>query len=543
MNSPRYYSYVRVSTVRQGQTGTSLAEQRAAIKRYAERCGFEIVQEFEEKETAAKQGRPVFEAMLRGLKQGKARGVIIHKIDRSARNLRDWANLGELIDQGIEVHFANESLDLQSRGGRLSADIQAVVAADYIRNLREETKKGFYGRLKQGFYPRPAPIGYLDAGKGQPKIPDPVRAPLVKQAFDLYATGKWPLIALIQALFEMGLRTKHGNRITHNSLSTMLRNPFYVGLIYVKTCGALFAGAHQPLISKRVFDRVQDVLSGKKVEKRLRHTLLFRKLICCGRCGATLIGEVQKGRVYYRCHTKNCLQKTIREDVVETNFVSLLRDIRFSELENRYLRQKVNEQLLSQTEMRESRRQALRLQLDQLQARLVKLTDALLDGLLEKDAYLQRKNLLVSEEQGFKEELKTLDDDQDQITKRIEQFLELANSAYTSYKLADYDEKRELVRIITSNLAVNGNSLLFELNMPFQLVVDRQKLSGGGAQRSEDRTISALLSQLTEYFQDHELYPEGASRRKEKVALDQAIMDGARKITNQPHLFEHRSFI
>ncbi len=52
-----------------------------------------------------------------------------------------------------EVHFANESLDLQSRGGRLSADIQAVVAADYIRNLREETRKGFYGRLKQGLCP------------------------------------------------------------------------------------------------------------------------------------------------------------------------------------------------------------------------------------------------------------------------------------------------------------------------------------------------------------------------------------------------------
>jgi site-specific DNA recombinase len=69
---------------------------------------------------------------------------------RSARNLKDWADLGELIDSDLEVHFANESLDLHSRGGRLSADIQAVVAADYIRNLREERIKGFYGRLKQG---------------------------------------------------------------------------------------------------------------------------------------------------------------------------------------------------------------------------------------------------------------------------------------------------------------------------------------------------------------------------------------------------------
>src|SRR5256885_12129691 len=100
--------------------------------------------------------------MLKLLQASKADGVIIHKIDRGARNLRDWADLGELIDSGIEVHFANESLDLHTRGGRLSADIQAVVASDYIRNLREETRKGFYGRLKQGLYPLPAPPRYLD---------------------------------------------------------------------------------------------------------------------------------------------------------------------------------------------------------------------------------------------------------------------------------------------------------------------------------------------------------------------------------------------
>jgi DNA invertase Pin-like site-specific DNA recombinase len=68
--------------------------------------------------------------MLKRLKTGEVAGVIMHKIDRSARNLKDWAELGQLIDQGVEVHFSNETVDLNSRGGRLSADIQAVVAAD-----------------------------------------------------------------------------------------------------------------------------------------------------------------------------------------------------------------------------------------------------------------------------------------------------------------------------------------------------------------------------------------------------------------------------
>src|SRR6266481_4487949 len=121
---------------------------KAAVERLAKNRGFKLTNIFEYQITAAKSGRPAFTEMLKALRAGHARGVIIHKIDRSARNLRDWSDLGELIDSGTEVHFANESLDLSSRGGRLSADIQAVVAADFIRNLREETKKGFYGRIK-----------------------------------------------------------------------------------------------------------------------------------------------------------------------------------------------------------------------------------------------------------------------------------------------------------------------------------------------------------------------------------------------------------
>src|SRR5215813_4416371 len=196
----QFYGYVRVSTAKQGEKGVSLQEQRDAIERHAQRNGLQISEWFEERETAAKRGRPIFNKMLKLLDRGKGDGVIIHKIDRSARNLKDWADLGELIDKGIEVHFANESLDLNSRGGRLSADIQAVVAADYIRNLREETKKGFYGRLKQGIYPISAPVGYLDKGKGNAKEPNRVTAPLVRRAFELYSTARYSLDTLLREL-------------------------------------------------------------------------------------------------------------------------------------------------------------------------------------------------------------------------------------------------------------------------------------------------------------------------------------------------------
>src|SRR5690606_23618156 len=150
---------------------------------------------------------------------------------------------------GCEVHFATESLDLHSRGGRLSADIQAVVAADYIRNLREETRKGFYGRLKQGLYPIQAPIGYLDQGGGKPKVPDPARAPFIRQAFELYGSGRFSLRALSDKLFESGLRSRVGQKVSINSLSKILNNPFYIGIIRIGRTGETFQGVHQPLVS------------------------------------------------------------------------------------------------------------------------------------------------------------------------------------------------------------------------------------------------------------------------------------------------------
>ena len=181
MISKTCFAYTRVSTVKQGD-GVSLEAQREAITVFAEKHGLSVTRWYEEKETAAKRGRPVFDDLVKSLQRGEAAGLIVHKIDRSARNFSDWARVGELVDSGIDVHFAHESLDLRSRGGRLTADIQAVIAADYVRNLREECLKGVEGRLKQGIFPFAAPIGYLNKGGGKPKTPDPKRAPYVRRA-------------------------------------------------------------------------------------------------------------------------------------------------------------------------------------------------------------------------------------------------------------------------------------------------------------------------------------------------------------------------
>jgi DNA invertase Pin-like site-specific DNA recombinase len=271
-----YYAYIRVSTTRQGEEGVSLQEQRRAILEYASRRGITISEWFEEQLSAAKRGRPVFSKLVGLLKKKGGAGLIIHKIDRGSRNLRDWADLGELMDRGIEVHFAHESIDLHTRSGRLSADILAVVASDYIRNLREETIKGINGRLRQGLFPFSAPLGYLNHGKGKPKTICPVRGPFVKMAFELYASREYSLKKLQAELFERGLRTRTGKPVHLSHLAMVLRNPFYMGLIRLKNKKETFPGIHLPLVSSSIYNEVQFIIDRKRPHLKQHHRFLFR---------------------------------------------------------------------------------------------------------------------------------------------------------------------------------------------------------------------------------------------------------------------------
>ena len=473
----KFFGYIRVSTAKQGEQGVSLQEQRDAIFRYVQRNGLEISEWFEERETAAKRGRPIFNRMLKLLRQGKADGIIIHKIDRSARNLKDWADLGELIDQGIEVHFVNESLDLHSRGGRLSADIQAVVAADYIRNLREETIKGFYGRLKQGIYPLPAPLGYLDKGKGKPKEPNPVKAPLIRKAFELYGSGRYSLDSLVEEMFRLGLRNRGEKRVSKNGLSTILNSPFYIGLIRLKRNGETFEGSHEPLISKSLFDRVQRILTGKTNTRSQRHDFLFRRLLACKQCRYSLIGEIQKGHTYYRCHNKTYTMTCIREDKVEEEVLKELLPLQFNEKERVYFQSKIARLKKDWDQEQEVQINAFRIRLNQLQDRLSRLTDAYIDRIIDKEIFEERKTALLMERKDSEEKLAQLKENSRSVPDRLSEFLELAGSAYLSYKMGFPEEKRDLLKIVTSNREVSGKSVDLRLSNPFNEVANRFKNS------------------------------------------------------------------
>lgn len=451
----RCFAYVRVSTLKQSE-GVSLEAQKEAIEAFASRHQIKITKWFEEKETAAKKGRPVFNALVRDLRCGKAHGLIIHKIDRSARNFADWAKIGDLADAGIDIHFATESLDFRSRGGRLTADIQAVIAADYIRNLREEAIKGITGRLKQGLYPFKAPIGYLDNGGGKPKTPDPVRAPLVCEAFELYASGQHSLRSLVLELKRRGLRNEHGRPVSKCGVETILNNSFYCGIIHIKRTGATYKGIHEPLISPSLFEQVQRIKAGKSGKKVTRHNHRYRGLFRCRECMGAMIPERQKGHVYYRCQTRECPTKTVREEAIEDAVVRLLQRVKLTDEDIATLTADLEAWIGKRSNSDDTK--TIAAQLAALRDRLERLTDAVIDRLIDQETFNHRKQAILLQEAKL-EEAQRETRSQEADPRNIRRFLELIKNLAQTYILAQPNEKRQIVEVTTSNRWVAGKSV------------------------------------------------------------------------------------
>lgn len=466
-----YLGYVRVSTVKQGERGSSLVEQRSAIEAYATRNNLTISSWFEERETAAKGGRRVFNTMLAELRRRRAIGVIIHKIDRSARNLKDWATLGELVDAGVEVHFSHETLDLRSRGGRLAADIQAVVAADYVRNLRDEVLKGFYGRLKQGFYPLPAPLGYLDRGKAEFKVIDPIRGPLVREAFELYGTGNYSLDVLAALMGEKGLRTLKHRSLSRSALAMLLHNTFYYGTITIRSRNEVFDGGHEPLIPKSLYDRAQWVMSGRAAIFETVHNFPYRKLIVCQSCKRFLTGELQKGNVYYRCHGKGCREPSVRQDRLEETIFDALRSLRLADDELGDLHACAEAYLEQSKVERAAKRDQNHRDLALAEDRLQKLTDGYLDGVVDKETYTLRRVALVDERETLREAIRTPEATETEKTAAI---LQIADDARARFPTATTDERRQFLQALASGLSAGGGRLQLDLRFPFDHIAGSQ---------------------------------------------------------------------
>lgn len=96
---------------------------------------------------------------------------------------------------------------------------------------------------------------------------DPIQAPLVRKTFELYSSGNYNLKGMVKLMQELGLRNTRGSKISIQTISKILNNPFYTGIMKVK--GKTFQGNHEPLISPKQYFEVQDILRGKPIQRLL----------------------------------------------------------------------------------------------------------------------------------------------------------------------------------------------------------------------------------------------------------------------------------
>jgi site-specific DNA recombinase len=136
------------------------------------------------------------------------------------------------------------------------------------------------------------------------------------------------------------------------------------------------------------------------------------------------------------------------------------------------------------------------LQLQQTSDRLNRLTDAFLDGTIDKEPYEERKTALLFEKRGVEDQLNRLKDPRVSVPDMTQKFLELAGSAYSLYQTMTTAQKRSLLIIVTSNFSASPGSLDFAYTVPFNEVAEREKSIDGRPSQEVHRTLDNLLASL-----------------------------------------------
>src|SRR5207245_8227834 len=156
--------YVRVSSKEQAETGYSMDAQKEACLRYVADRGWELGGVFTDRgESARTADRPEFQSMLDQLDADRSiKVVLVHQLDRFARNIEDHVLVkARLRKLGVRLLSVVEGFD-ESPSGQLIEGVMAAVAAWYSQNLGQETKKGLVEKVRAGWWPTKAPVGYLN---------------------------------------------------------------------------------------------------------------------------------------------------------------------------------------------------------------------------------------------------------------------------------------------------------------------------------------------------------------------------------------------
>ena len=347
----KYCLYARKSTESDEKQALSIDSQVKEMLAIAEREELEIVDIRRESHSAKASGqRPVFSELLRDLEIGRYTGILTWAPDRLSRNAGDLGSLVDMMDEKklLQIRTYGQSFQ-NSPNEKFLLMILCSQAKLENDNKSINVKRGLRTRCEMGLWPAPAPMGYLNEKRVDRKgyvYVDPDRGHVIKKMFEKVANEKWSGRKLYNWLkFDLNFKTPFGNKgLTLSNIYLILQNDFYYGSFeYPRKSGLWYKGLHEPLITKELFDQVQEQVRSQVIRVADKE-FAFTKLMGCGLCGSGICADEKFKKqkngnvhryVYYGCtksRDKYCQCGYIREEELIEQFVSLMEQIDLNEI-------------------------------------------------------------------------------------------------------------------------------------------------------------------------------------------------------------------
>ena len=304
--------YQRISTDEDHQP-TSLKTQRERLERYCEAMeDWRIVAAHEDQASGTSLDRPGLQQALDLAREKRIDLLLVYRVDRLSRKVRQLARLCEELDQlDVVLKSATEPFDTGSPAGRMMLQMLGVFAEFEHATIVDRVTAGLERRVREGkWMSGRTPYGYARDKESKLLVPDDVKAPVVRRIFDLYAEGKLGTTAIARTLDAEAAPPPRKQGWSPNALQLILANPAYRGL--VRWNGETHPGLHEPLIDDETFDKAQEILRRRGEDASLRRgnptDYLLSGLVRCHHCGRAYVGTSAHGRngryTYYACSTR-----------------------------------------------------------------------------------------------------------------------------------------------------------------------------------------------------------------------------------------------
>ncbi len=301
------------------------------------------------------------------------------------------------------------------------------------------------------------------------------KAPKVEKLFEMYATGAYTLHSLANWCRENDLVGNLGKPLVIANIQKNLQNIFYLGLMKWK--GEIFEGKHEPLISKKLFDKCQEVMSKRgKVQESHKNDFAFLGLLKCASCGCSITAEKQKGHNYYRCTKKKglCQEKHyLREEALTEQITSYLQKVSLSSQDTEKVLAALDSEQDKAREDAQVEVSILKKQLSQIETKLQKLLDVYLADALSTEEYAAKKQSLLSQKVSLSEKIT---DFETRGLSWLEPAREFVKSLNQAAKLIDKNNLSELptfLKNIGSNHILRNREFVFTPKIEYKLVAER----------------------------------------------------------------------